>query len=56
MWHTNVERRIIAYTAMQSRSHYSDDDDNDDIFSTLFLSRVFMIFMLYNEENNEILK
>ena len=30
MWHTHVERRIIAYTAMQSRSHNSDDDDDDD--------------------------
>ena len=51
MWHTNVERRIIAYTAMQSKSHYSDDDDDDDydndddILFTLFLSRFLMIFM-----------
>ena len=29
MWHTNVERCIIAYTAMQSKSYYSDDDDDD---------------------------
>ena len=28
MWHTNVERHIIAYTAMQSKSYYSDDDDD----------------------------
>ena len=49
MWHTNVERRIIAYTSMQSKSHYSDDDDDydndDDILFTLFMSRFLMIFM-----------
>ena len=28
MWHTNVERRILGDTAMQSRSHYRDDDDD----------------------------
>ena len=48
MWHTNVERRIIAYTAMQSMSYYSDGDDydgDDDILLSLFLSRFLMIFM-----------
>ena len=50
MWHTNVERRIITYTAMHSRLHYSDDDDYDDdddndILVSLFLSRILMIFM-----------
>ena len=48
MWHTKVERRIIAYTAMQSKSYYSDDDDydgGDDILLSLFLSRFLIIFM-----------
>ena len=54
MWHTHVERRIKAYTAMQSRSHYSyeDDDDGDvynyDILFTLFLSGCLMIFLYYS--------